>query len=58
MRDIFIVFKPGAKNGENIKPTKITRKEKIDDSNPWKENPKESLIVTKATYSLAGGFVA
>jgi len=33
-RDIFIVFKPGTKNGENIKPTKITRKEKIDNSNP------------------------
>ena len=30
----FIVFKPGTKNGENIKPTKITRKEKIDNSNP------------------------
>jgi len=34
MRNIFIVFKPGAKNGENIKPTKMTRKEKIDISNP------------------------
>jgi len=33
-RDIFIVFKPGVKNGENIKPTKIIRKEKIDNSNP------------------------
>jgi len=47
MCDVFIVFKPGAKNGENIKPTKITRKENIDNSNPYKENPKESLILTR-----------
>jgi len=47
MRDIFIVFKPGAKNGENIKPTKTTRKDKIDNSNPQKKNPKESLILTR-----------
>ena len=53
MRDIFIVFKPGAKNCENIKPKKMTRKEKIDNSNPKeKENPKESLVLTRQLIFL------
>jgi len=47
-RVIFLLFSsPAQKYGENIKPTKITRKQKIVNSNPWKENPKESLILTR-----------
>ena len=56
MGDIFIAFKQfqaGAKNGENIKPTKIPIKRKsLERKSSGVSN------FNRATYSLAGGFVA